>query len=141
MRLPHLDQRIHLHWGEAAQLAHAIEWVLCQQLEPPARPAVSTVLSFGPLYRVRGRLLGRSRQEQHHVGPRPGKPWRLTLRYDEVAALMLILPSAPAAGLAWGEVQQASFQLERFVDFTGLPRPLAAAPPPAPSSADLARTA
>ncbi len=118
MRLPHLDQRIHLHWGEAAQLAAAIEWVLCAQLEPPARPRLAMALSFGPLYRVRGRLLGRQRSEQHHVGPKPSKPWRLTLRYDEVAALMLILPSAPAAGLAWGEVQRVSLNLERVMTFS-----------------------
>jgi hypothetical protein len=117
MRLPHLDQRIHLHWGEAEQLAHAIEWVMCQQLEPPARPTAAMVLSFGPLYRVRARLQARCRQEQHHVGPKPKKPWRLTLRYDEVAALLLILPKAPAAGLAWGEVQRVSLNLEQVIAF------------------------
>jgi hypothetical protein len=119
MRLPHLDQRIHLHWGEAEQLASAIEWVLCQQLEPPARPKLAMVLSFGALYRVRGRLLSRQLQEQHHVGPLPEKPWRLTLRYDEVAALLLILPKAPAAGLAWGELQRVSLNLDRVIDFIG----------------------
>ncbi len=117
MRLPHLDQRIALPWGEAAQLARAIEWVLCQQLEPPARPAVATVLSFGPLYRVRARLLGRARAEHHHVGPRPRRPWALTLRYDELAALMHVLPRAPAAGQAWGEIQRASLNLERYIAF------------------------
>jgi hypothetical protein len=117
MRLPHLDQRIHLHWGEAEQLAYAIEWVLCQQLEPPARPKLATVLSFGPLYRVRSRLLARQLQEQHHIGAKPTKPWKLTLRYDEVAALILILPSAPAAGLAWGEVQRVSLNLEQVITF------------------------
>jgi len=120
MRLPHLDQRIHLHWGEAQQLAAAIEWVLCQQLEPPARPALATVLSFGPLYRVRGRLQARARQEHYHQGPPPRKPWRLSLRYDEVAALLLILPQAPAAGLAWGEVQRVSLNLACYVDFATL---------------------
>lgn len=118
MRLPHLDQRIHLHWGEAQQLGEALVAVLCRQLEPPARPALATVLSFGPLYRVRGRLLARQRQEQYHVGPRPRKPWHLTLRYDEVAALMLVLDEAPAAGGAWAEIQQASLRLERYVDFS-----------------------
>ena len=116
MRLPQLDQRILVHWGEAAQLAYAIEWVVCQQLE--AWPTVAMVLSFGPLTRVRSRLLARSRTEALHVGPRPSKARTFTLRYDEVAALMLILPLAPAAGLAWGEVQQASLRLERFIDFT-----------------------
>ena len=116
MKLPHLDQRIHLHWGEAKQLAAAIEWVLCAQLEPPARPTMAMVLSFGALYRVRGRLQARHRQEQHHVGPLPKKPWRLTLRYDEVAALLLILPIAPAAGLAWGEVQRVSLNLAQVID-------------------------
>lgn len=117
MRLQHLDQRIHLHWGEAQQLAWAIEWVLCAQLEPPARPKLAMVLSFGPLYRVRGRLLARCRLEQHHIGSLPRKPWRLTLRYDEIAALLLILPEAPAAGLAWGEVQRVSLNLTSYVDF------------------------
>ena len=116
MRLPHLDQRIALHWGEAGQLAHAIEWVLCEQLEPPARPAVTLVLSFGPLVRVRGRLLSRARQEQHHVGLVPRKPWHLTLRYDEVLALMQIQPQAPAAGGAWEQVHRASLNLTRYVD-------------------------
>ena len=119
MRLAHLDQRIHLHWGEAGQLADAIEWVLCQQLEleHPARPHWEMALSFGPLYRVRARLLGRARVEQHHPGPLPRKPWRLTLRYDEVVALMHILPSAPLAGQAWGAIQQVSLSLDRFIKF------------------------
>jgi hypothetical protein len=117
MRLPHLDQRISLKWGEAQLLAAAIEWMLCQQLEPPARPGVTTVLSFGPLYRVRGRLLGRALVERYHPGPPLRKPWGLTLRYDELAALMLILPSAPAAGLAWGEIQRVSLNLEQFITF------------------------
>lgn len=118
MRLAHLDQRIALHWGEAQLLATAIEWVLCAQLEPPARPTAAQVLGFGPLYRVRGRLLGRQRQEQCYVGAPPKKPWRLTLRYDEVAALLLVLPTAPLAGQAWGAIQQASLRLERYIDFT-----------------------
>ena len=42
----------------------------------------------------------------------------MVLRYDEVAGLMKILPLAPAAGGAWGEVQQASLTLERYIDFT-----------------------
>ncbi|MVN77728.1 hypothetical protein GO988_15450 [Hymenobacter sp. HMF4947] len=117
MRLPHLDQRIHLPWGEAGQLAQAIEWVLCRQLEPPARPTLALVLSFGPLYRVRGRLLARHWVEQHHVGERPRRPWRLSLRYEEVAALLLIWEQAPAAGGAWGEIQRVSLNLTRYVDF------------------------
>lgn len=119
MRLPGLDQRILVHWGEAEQLAYAIEWVLCQQLE--ARPTVAMVLAFVPLTRVRSRLQARARQERHHTGTPPRKPRMLTLRYDEVAGLMLILPLAPAAGLAWGEVQQASLRLERFIDFSAAP--------------------
>lgn len=117
MRLPHLDQRVALYWGEAQLLAEAIEFVLCQQLEPPARPAATMVLCFGPLYRVRGRLRGRHYQEQHHVGPRPAKPWRLTLRYDEIVALLHIAPQAPLAGQAWGAIQQVSLNLEQVVDF------------------------
>ncbi|MGI4835085.1 MAG: hypothetical protein ACRYFK_16655 [Janthinobacterium lividum] len=117
MRLPHLDQRIHLHWGESEQLAEAIEFVLCQELEPPNRPSASMALSFGPLYRVRGRLRGRQYREAHHVGPRPTKPWRLTLRYEEVVALLLILDQAPPAGLVWGEVQRVSLNLEQVINF------------------------
>ena len=120
MRLPHLDQRVHLHWGEAQQLAQAIEFVLCQQLEPGgARPTAAQVLGFGPLYRVRGRLLGRARQERCHRGAPPKKPWRLTLRYDEVTALLGILAEAPPAGLAWGEIQRASLNLELVIAFAG----------------------
>jgi hypothetical protein len=118
MRLPHLDQCIHLHWGEAGLLAEALVHVLCQEVEQPVPRPLATVLSLGPLFRVRGRLLARQLREQYHQGPRPAKPWRLTLRYEEVAALMLVLGRAPAAGLVWGEIQQASFRLERYIDFT-----------------------
>jgi hypothetical protein len=118
MRLPNLDQKIPLHWGEAQQLAAAIEWVLTQQLIPPVRPTWQMVLSFGPLTRVGTRLLARQRQEQRRIGPPPRKPRLFTLRYDEVAALLVILPLAPAAGAAWGEVHRASLNLEQFVDFT-----------------------
>jgi hypothetical protein len=74
--------------------------VLYQELEHPAPRPLATVLAFGPLYRVRTRLLARHLVEQHCVGSPPRKPWRLPLRYDEVAALLLVLPQAPAAGLA-----------------------------------------
>ena len=80
--------------------------------------SATVAAGFGALYRVRGRLLARQRQEQHHAGPRPQKPWRLTVRYDEVVALWRILPSAPAAGLAWGEVHQAKLRLETYLDFS-----------------------
>lgn len=73
---------------------------------------------LGPLVRVRGRLRSRTRQEAAHVGPTPKKPWKLTLRYDEIAALMGILNEAPPAGLAWGEIQKASLNLDCFIDFT-----------------------
>ncbi|MGI4873391.1 MAG: hypothetical protein ACRYFX_19710 [Janthinobacterium lividum] len=118
MRLPHLDQRIALHWGEAQQLAYAIECVLAEQLsrEEPARVSASLALCFGPLTRVGNRLLARARQER--TSPRPTKPRVLALRYDEVAGLMKILPLAPTAGLAWAQVQQASLRLERYIDFT-----------------------
>ncbi|MGI4759594.1 MAG: hypothetical protein ACRYF0_02720 [Janthinobacterium lividum] len=120
MRLAHLDQRILLHWGDAALLANAVEHVLCEQLElaQPARPTWEMALAMGPLYRVRARLLGRAGVERHFQGPRPRTPWKLTLRYDELVALMFILPEAPAAGQAWGAVQQASFLLERYVNFS-----------------------
>ncbi len=117
MRLPHLDQRIHLHWGEAGQLADALVQVLCRHLESPVPQPLATVLALGPLGRVQARLQARARREQHHVGPPPRKPWRLSLRYDELAALMLVLPEAPAAGLAWGEIQRASLTLGRFIVF------------------------
>jgi len=117
MRLPELDQPILLHWGEAAQLAHAIEWVLTGQLTlaEPARVPASIMLCMGPLSRVGTRLLARARQEKLRA---PSKPRKMVLRYDEVAGLMKILPVAPAAGLAWAQVQQASLTLERYIDFT-----------------------
>ncbi|MGI4760570.1 MAG: hypothetical protein ACRYF0_07690 [Janthinobacterium lividum] len=120
MRLPELDQQIHLQWGEAAQLAHAIEWVLTGQLTlaAPARVPASLMLCLGPLTRVGTRLLARARQEKQRVGAAPTKPRKMVLRYDEVAGLMKILPVAPAAGLAWAEVQQVSLTLERYIDFT-----------------------
>ncbi len=117
MRLPYLDQKIPLHWGEAGQLAHAIEWVLTRQLLPPERPTLTMALSFGPLTRVGTRLLARQRQEQRRVGKPPRKPRLFTLRYDEVAALLVILPLAPAAGAAWGEVQRVSLNLEQYITF------------------------
>ena len=120
MRLAHLDQKIRLHWGEAEQLAAAIEWVLCGQLEleQPARPVARMMLCFGPLYRARGRLLGRALAERHHQGPRSRKPWQLTLRYDEIAALHYILPFAPLAGQAWDEIHRAKLNLEHLIDFS-----------------------
>lgn len=117
MRLPHLDQKIPLNWGEAGQLAEAITDMLCGWLESGTPQPMESVLSIGLLYRVRGRLLARQRLEYFHHGPPPKKPWRLTLRYDEVAALMLILPTAPLAGQAWGEIQRVSLSLDRFIDF------------------------
>jgi hypothetical protein len=117
MRLPHLDQRIALHWGEAGQLAQALTTVLCQELEHPVPRPATVVLAFGPLGRVRARLLARQLVEQRHVGLPARRPWRLTLRYDEVAALMLVLPQAPPAGLAWGEIQRVSLTLSRFIAF------------------------
>ena len=119
MRLPYLDQKIFLRWGEAAQLAHAIEWVLTGQLtlQPPDRVPVKMLLCFGPLTRVGTRLLARARQERQHVGVVSTKTRQLVLRYDEVASLLHILPAAPAAGGAWGDVQRVSLNLERFVAF------------------------
>lgn len=119
MRLPHLDQKIPLRWGEAKQLAYAIEWVLASQLtlQEPERVSVRMLLCFGPLTRVGNRLLARARQERQHVGAVPSKPRQMALRYDEVAGLLHILPSAPAAGAAWGEIHRVSLNLERFVDF------------------------
>lgn len=117
MRLPHLDQKIGLGWGEAGQLAEAIADVLCQWLESGTPQAVESILSMGVLYRVRGRLLARQRLERFQQGPPPKKPWRLTLRYDEVTALMRILPQARPAGQAWGKIQRASLNLDHFIDF------------------------
>lgn len=117
MRLPHLDQQIALHWGEAGQLAEALATVLCRELEQPVPQPLATVLAFGPLYRVRTRLVARQLVEQRHVGRPPRRPWRLRLRYDEVAALMLVLAEAPPAGLAWGEIQRVSLTLGRFIAF------------------------
>jgi hypothetical protein len=119
MRLPELDQKIALKWGEAAQLANAIEWVLTGQLATaaPARVAASMMLCLGPLTRVGTRLLARARQEKQHVGITPSRARQMVLRYDEVAGLMKILPVAPAAGAAWGEVHRASLNLERFIAF------------------------
>lgn len=119
MRLPHLDQRIHLHHGEAAQLAYAVDWMLTRQVAAPTPRSIRTVLALGPLERVRSRLSARQRQEAGRVGKPAKRPRTFTLRYDELAALMLILPVAPAAGLAWGEVQRASLNLERWIDFAG----------------------
>ena len=117
MRLPELDQSITLRRGEAAQLAHAIESVLTGVLltEEPARVSASMMLCIGPLTRLGTRLLARARQDGKQLGT---KSRRMVLRYDEVAGLMKILPVAPAAGGAWGEVQQASLTLERYIDFT-----------------------
>jgi hypothetical protein len=75
------------------------------------------VLSFCPLTRVRSRLLARASQEHHHIGFLPKQSRKFTLRYEEVTALMYILPIAPEAGLAWGEIQQASLTLARFISF------------------------
>lgn len=118
MRLPHLDQRIPLHPGEAGQLAYAVDWMLTRIVQAPTPRSIRTVLSLEPLTRVYGRLSARERQEAGRVGKPPRKPRTFTLRYDEVAALMLILPVAPAAGLAWGEVQRASLNLTPYIDFT-----------------------
>lgn len=75
------------------------------------------VLSFGPFHRVRARLLGRQGVERHHAGPPPRKPWRLRLRYDELAALRYILPVAPLAGQAWDAIYRASLNLAHCIDF------------------------
>ena len=117
MRLPHLDQRIALHPGEAGQLAYAVDWMLTRIVQAETPRGLATVLSLGPLERVRGRLAARERQQQLRQGPPPRKPRCFTLRYDELAALMLILPVAPPAGAAWGAVQQASLNLERYIHF------------------------
>lgn len=119
MRLPHLDQKILLHWGEAEQLANAIGWVLCEQLDMrhPARPKGKMSLSMGPLNRVRNKLLGRQRVEKWHSGPRPRKPWKFTLYYDDVIALNYIMPIAPQAGEAWDQIFQARLYLEQYIDF------------------------
>ncbi len=113
MRLPHLAQKIALPWGEAGQLAQAIAEVLYGEGTPRSLPLV---LAMGPLEQVRHRLSVRAAMERLHVGLPARRPWRLTLRYDEVAALMLILPLVPPVGLAWGEIQRVSLNLTRYVD-------------------------
>jgi hypothetical protein len=115
MRLPHLDQRVPLHHGEATLLAWSVEWWLTLQVAADSPRSIRTVLAMSPLERVKLRLAARARQEKDKPAPR--KPRHFTLRYDEVAALMLILPVAPAAGGAWGAVQQASFRLENVINF------------------------
>jgi hypothetical protein len=77
---------------------------------------VATVLSFGPYYWVRGRLPGRILVQWYHQELRPRKAWGMTLRYDERAVLLLLLPNAPAAGLTWGEIQRASLSLAQVID-------------------------
>lgn len=120
MKLPHLNRRIPLHWGEAHQLAYAVETMLCQDLESGAQLPIERVLGIEPLYRVMMRLKARARTERAHTGPPPRKPWQFTLYYNEVAALMLIFPDAPLAGQAWGEIQRVSLTLEQFIEFPPL---------------------
>ena len=71
--------------------------MLCAQLEleHPVHPKAQMALYSDPLYRVRARLL--TRHPPLCRAP-PRKPWQLTLRYDEVAALRYTLPVAPLAG-------------------------------------------
>jgi hypothetical protein len=76
-RLPHSDQFIHLHQGKAEQLAFAMEWVLCQQMQFSVRPIAAMVFNFGPVYRVRGRLLSRQLVEQHYADAPLKLPWEL----------------------------------------------------------------
>lgn len=118
MRLPHLDQKIALPWGEAGVLARAVATVLYEQAVERTSPRpLALVLAFGPLNRVRGRLASRAAAERGHVGPVPRKPRLLTVRYDELAALLLVLGAAPPPGQAWGELQRASLNLSRYVRF------------------------
>lgn len=115
--MPHLDQRIPLHPGEAGQLAYAVGWMLDAIATGEQPHAVATVLSLAPLARVLARLEARQRSEAQRPGPPPRKPRDFVVRYDELTALMRLLPEAPAAGLAWGNIQRASLNLERWIDF------------------------
>lgn len=115
MRLPQLDQKIELYWSEAGLLAESITEGIYQQARP--RP-LTGVLALGALARVYQRAAARAAMERLHVCLPTRRPWRLTLRYDEVAALMYILPAVPAARRVWGEVQRVSLNLEQVIDFS-----------------------
>lgn len=115
MRLPHLDQKIELYWGEAGLLAASITEGVRQQARPYS---LTSILALGALTRVYQRVAARAAMERLHVGLPKRRPWRLTLRYDEVAALLYLLPTVPAAGRIWGEVQRVSLNLEPVLDFS-----------------------
>ncbi len=115
MRLPQLDQKIELYWSEAGLLTAAIAEVVYGQAWPQP---LTSVLALGALSRVYKRVAARAAMEQVHVGLPTRRPWRLTLRYDEVAALMYILPTAPAAGRVWGEVQRVSLNLAQVMNLS-----------------------
>ena len=114
MRLPQLDQKIELHWGEAGLLALSIAEVVYTRVLPQP---LTSALALGALTRVYQRVAAQAAKEHLHVGLPSRRPWRLTLRYEEVAALMYILPTAPAAGRVWGEVQRVSLNLEQVIGF------------------------
>jgi hypothetical protein len=114
MRLPQLDQKIELYWGEASGLASSIaEFVYTRRQPQP----LTSALALGALARVYQRVAAHATKEQVHVGLPSRRPWRLTLRYDEVAALMYILLTTPAAGRVWGEVQRVSLNLDQVIAF------------------------
>jgi hypothetical protein len=114
MRLPQLDQKIELYWGEAALLASSIAEVVYTRALPQP---LTSALALGALARVYQRVAAHAAKEQIQVGLPSRRPWRLTLRYDEVAALMYILPTAPGAGRVWGEVQRVSLNLDHVIAF------------------------
>lgn len=95
-------------------MASSIAEVVYTQALP--RPLTSA-LALGALTRVYQRVAAHAAKEQLHVGLPSGRPWRLTLRYDEVAALMYVLPTVPAARRLWGEVQRVSLNLEQVIAF------------------------
>jgi hypothetical protein len=120
MRLPHLDQLIDLHRGEAAQLLGAIAAVAPVRSRPVAAPLL---LALPVLGRLGKRLQALDQRERRVVGPPPRRPRRFRLRHDEVIALMLYVFPAPGivARVPLGRVQQVSLSLARWIDFAAEP--------------------
>ncbi|MBJ6109456.1 hypothetical protein JAO73_10555 [Hymenobacter sp. BT523] len=116
MRLPHLDQVVELHRGEARALAAA---VLEAGQRHAAPPPAALVLAWAPLERLRRRLCRVALAEETHVGLPPRRPRRFRLPHDELIALMLyVVPVATTARVPLGKVQQKSLNLAHLMRFT-----------------------